>query len=158
MEGDLVIAVRADLFEVAIIRFERIDAKLVARLFKQEVPGALDVLGSERLAVVPFDALAQRKGLITGNAALAEKQGGILKTEMPDSPPSMSILEEVTLLTRLTMMGVFNNLVMFDQHVKQVSLQSIVADLASSWTWNEDGTASSNVPVATRSRKDHIIA
>jgi len=89
---------------------------------------------------------------------LAEKQGGILKIEMPDSPPSMSILEEVTLLTRLTMMGVFNNLVMFDQHVKQVSLQSIVADLASSWTWNEDGTASSNVPVATRSRKDHIIA
>src|SRR6516225_2750700 len=60
---------------------------------------------------------------------------------MPDSPPSMSILEEVTLLTRLTMMGVFNNLVMFDQHVKQVSLQSIVPDLASSWTWNEDGTA-----------------
>jgi len=53
----------------------------------------------------------------------------------------MSILEEVTLLTRLTMMGVFNNLVMFDQHVKQVSLQSIVPDLASSWTWNEDGTA-----------------
>jgi peptide/nickel transport system substrate-binding protein len=78
--------------------------------------------------------------LITGNAALAEKQGGILKIEMPDSPPSMSILEEVTLLTRLTMMGVFNNLVMFDQHVKQASLQSIVPDLASSWTWNEDGT------------------
>jgi peptide/nickel transport system substrate-binding protein len=78
---------------------------------------------------------------ITGNAALAEKQGGILKIEMPDSPPSMSIVEEVTLLTRLTMMGVFNNLVMFDQHVKQVSLQSIVPDLASSWTWNEDGAA-----------------
>ena len=38
------------------------------------------------------------------------------------------------------MMGVFNNLVMFDQHVKQNSLQSIVPDLATGWSWNEDGT------------------
>jgi peptide/nickel transport system substrate-binding protein len=37
-------------------------------------------------------------------------------------------------------MGVFNNLVMFDQHVKQNSLESIVPDLASSWSWNEEGT------------------
>ena len=39
------------------------------------------------------------------------------------------------------MMGVFNNLVMFDQHVPQNSLTSIVPDLATGWTWNEDGTA-----------------
>ena len=38
------------------------------------------------------------------------------------------------------MMGVFNNLVMYDQHVPQNSLQSIVPDLATSWSWNEDGT------------------
>ena len=38
------------------------------------------------------------------------------------------------------MMGVFNNLVMFDQHVKQNSLESIVPDLATSWSWNEEGT------------------
>src|ERR1700719_4529931 len=62
MEGDLVIPVRFDLFEVAIPGFERIEAELVARLFEQEVPGALDVLGRERLAVMPFDALAQRQG------------------------------------------------------------------------------------------------
>ena len=37
------------------------------------------------------------------------------------------------------MMGVFNNLVMFDQHVPQNSLESIVPDLASSWSWSEDG-------------------
>jgi len=36
--------------------------------------------------------------------------------------------------------GVFNNLVMFGQHVKQNSLQSIVPDLATGWSWNEDGT------------------
>jgi len=36
------------------------------------------------------------------------------------------------------MMGVFNNLVMFDQHVKQNSLASIVPDLATAWSWNDD--------------------
>src|SRR6266487_4316326 len=36
------------------------------------------------------------------------------------------------------MMGVFNNLVMFDQHVKQNSLDKIVPDLALSWAWSED--------------------
>jgi peptide/nickel transport system substrate-binding protein len=29
---------------------------------------------------------------------------------------------------------------MFDQHVKQNSLSSIVPDLATGWSWNEDGT------------------
>ena len=38
------------------------------------------------------------------------------------------------------MMGVFNNLVMYDQHLPQNSLQSIVPDLAIGWSWNEDGT------------------
>src|SRR5207302_133246 len=33
----------------------------------------------------------------------------------------------------------FNNLVMYDQHVKQNSMQSIVPDLATGWTWDEDG-------------------
>jgi peptide/nickel transport system substrate-binding protein len=52
----------------------------------------------------------------------------------------MSIHEESTIATLGPMMGVFNNLVMFDQHVKQNSLQSIVPDLAKSWSWNEEGT------------------
>ena len=55
-----------------------------------------------------------------------------------DSPASMSILEESTVFAEGPMMAVFNNLIMFDQHVKQNSL--IVADLATSWSWNEDGT------------------
>ena len=38
------------------------------------------------------------------------------------------------------MMGVFNNLVMFDQQVKQNSLESMVPDLATGWSWNEDWT------------------
>jgi peptide/nickel transport system substrate-binding protein len=38
------------------------------------------------------------------------------------------------------MSGVFNNLVMFDQHVPQNSLRSIVPDLATGWAWNEERT------------------
>jgi peptide/nickel transport system substrate-binding protein len=37
-------------------------------------------------------------------------------------------------------MGVFNNLVIYDQHVPQNSLKSIVPELATSWSWNENGT------------------
>jgi peptide/nickel transport system substrate-binding protein len=70
----------------------------------------------------------------------AQKPGGILRMPMGDSPASMSIHEESTIAVLGPMMGVFNNLVMFDQHVKQNSLQSIVPDLAESWSWNEEGT------------------
>ena len=72
--------------------------------------------------------------------ALAQKTGGVLKMFSPDSPASMSILEEGTAFAVGPMMGVFNNLVMFDQHVKQNSLESIVPDLATGWSWSEDGT------------------
>ena len=57
-----------------------------------------------------------------------------------DSPASMSILEEATVFAEGPMMGVFNNLVMYDQHVPQNSLQTIVPDLATGWSWSEDGT------------------
>jgi len=75
-----------------------------------------------------------------GGTAFAQKAGGILKMYSIDSPASMSILEESTVFAEGPMMGVFNNLIMFDQHVKQNSLQSIVPDLATSWSWSEDGT------------------
>ena len=66
-----------------------------------------------------------------GNPAAAQKRGGILKIYFFDSPASMSIHEEVDRSRRSgPMMGVFNNLVMYDQHVPQNSLDSIVPDLA----------------------------
>jgi peptide/nickel transport system substrate-binding protein len=79
-------------------------------------------------------------GLSASNPALAQKQGGILKVYHRDSPPSMSILEEASISTVMPVMSVFNNLVIYDQHVKVNSLQSIVPDLATSWAWNEDRT------------------
>ncbi len=74
-----------------------------------------------------------------GNMACAQKAGGILRTYDPDSPGGLSIMEEATVFARGPMMGVFNNLIMFDQHVPQNSLQSILPDLATSWAWSEDG-------------------
>jgi len=35
---------------------------------------------------------------------------------------------------------VFNNLVLYDQHKAQNSLDTIVPDLAENWSWNEEGT------------------
>jgi peptide/nickel transport system substrate-binding protein len=52
---------------------------------------------------------------MTGGTAFAQKQGGILRMYTPDSPASLSILEEGTVFARGPMMGVFNNLIMFDQ-------------------------------------------
>ena len=48
------------------------------------------------------------------------------------------------------MMAVFGNLVLFDQHVPQNTLQSIVPDLAESWSWNPDGTAADLSPARRR--------
>jgi peptide/nickel transport system substrate-binding protein len=78
--------------------------------------------------------------MVAWGPALAQKQGGILKISFFDSPASMSLHEEATGAALRPMMGVFNNLVMYDQHVAQNSMQSIVPDLATSWSWSEDGT------------------
>jgi peptide/nickel transport system substrate-binding protein len=72
--------------------------------------------------------------------AYAQKSGGVLRLSHFDSPASMSILEEATRATLQPMMHVFNNLVMYKQDVPQTSLQTVIPDLATGWTWNEEGT------------------
>src|SRR6266849_6311410 len=73
--------------------------------------------------------------------AFAQKPGGVLRVHAGDSPPSLSMHEEVDAQPARMTMPMFNNLVMFDQHTKQNSKASIVPDLATGWSWNEDGTA-----------------
>jgi peptide/nickel transport system substrate-binding protein len=89
-----------------------------------------------------FHRLAAAAGLLAAmfstHAAFAQKQGGTLKVYFFDSPASMSIHEEATIAAEGPMMGVFNNLVMYKQDVPQSGLQSIVPDLASEWSWDED--------------------
>jgi peptide/nickel transport system substrate-binding protein len=91
-----------------------------------------------------FRSLAAAAGMLTAlaaaPAAVAQKQGGILRIYMIDSPASMSIHEESTVVAERPVMGVFNNLVLFDQHVAQNSLGSLVPELATGWSWSEDGT------------------
>src|SRR5882724_491275 len=72
--------------------------------------------------------------LLGAGTAIAQKSGGVLKIYHRDSPASMAILEEGTNSTEIPMMWVFNNLVMYDQHVAQNSLSSIVPDLATGWS------------------------
>ena len=58
----LVIAVGSHGFEILEIRLARIEPHLVLCLVELQIDGAQHVLRGERLAVVPFDALAQCKG------------------------------------------------------------------------------------------------
>src|ERR1700759_3899426 len=71
----------------------------------------------------------------------AQKSGGILKIFFFDSPATMSIHEESTIAGQGPMMGVFNNLVMYDQSVPQGGMKSIVPDLAREWSWDSPGTS-----------------
>jgi hypothetical protein len=70
-----------------------------------------------RLAAVGIGVAA----LLSAGSAAAQKQGGTLRVYHPDSPPSMSVHEEVTISTNVPKMGVFNNLVVYDQHVTRPS-------------------------------------
>jgi peptide/nickel transport system substrate-binding protein len=72
--------------------------------------------------------------------AAAQKSGDVLIMSHFDSPASMSMHEEATGAVNRPMMGVFDNLVMYRQDVAQNSMASIVPDLATGWSWNEEGT------------------
>jgi peptide/nickel transport system substrate-binding protein len=79
--------------------------------------------------------------LLPNPVALGQKPGGILRVYHIDSPASMSIHEESTISAVIPMMGVFNNLVLYDQHVAQSSIDTIRPELATEWSWDNSGTA-----------------
>ncbi len=78
--------------------------------------------------------------LLVAEPASGTKPGGVLRMYHFDSPASLSLHEEVTYAALGPAMGLFNNLVMFDQHVAQTSFDSIVADLATEWSWDSSKT------------------
>jgi peptide/nickel transport system substrate-binding protein len=100
---------------------------------------------ARRMRRASLGVMAAATALLTlvlfAQSGAAQKRGGILKMYDFDSPPTMSILEEATASSQSPMMGVFNNLVLFDQHQKQNRLDTVVPDLATDWSWSEDGTA-----------------
>ncbi len=71
--------------------------------------------------------------------AAEPKSGGILRMYHRDSPGSASIHEGATYSLNVPFMPVFNNLVIFDQHIAQNSVDTIRPELAESWSWSGDG-------------------
>src|SRR6185437_16588361 len=85
-------------------------------------------------------AVAMLGCVAASGRAFGQKSGGILREYQIDSPASMSIHEEATVLSERTVMPVFSNLVIFDQHIAQNSLKTIRPELATDWAWDEGGT------------------
>jgi peptide/nickel transport system substrate-binding protein len=69
------------------------------------------------------------------------KHGGILHIYHRETPPSLSIHEEATFSVNVPAMGIYNNLVIYDQHKPQTSVANIVPELATSWSWDKANTA-----------------
>jgi peptide/nickel transport system substrate-binding protein len=85
-------------------------------------------------------ALAFVAATLAVSPAFAEKQGGTMRIYHRDNLPSGSIHEEATISTVQPFMAVFNNLAVFDQTKKLNSSETIVPDLAESWSWDPTKT------------------
>ena len=78
--------------------------------------------------------------LLVAMPALAQKPGGTLRVTHRDNPPSASIHEEATISTVMPFASVYNNLVVFDvTRDPQNKLETVSPELATSWSWSEDG-------------------
>jgi peptide/nickel transport system substrate-binding protein len=88
-----------------------------------------------RLPLVVLAAL-----LFCAAQAHAQRAGGVLRILHRDSPGVMSIHEETSNSVLTPMMGVFNNLVLYDQHIAQASLGTIRPELATECNWSDDRT------------------
>ena len=77
--------------------------------------------------------------VVPSGMASAQKAGGTLRIQLGDTPPSPSLLEEITVSAAVPFMGVFNNLVIYDQSVARNTFESIRPELATAWTVNPDG-------------------
>jgi peptide/nickel transport system substrate-binding protein len=78
--------------------------------------------------------------LVVAADAYAEKRGGILRLYNSTNPPSGSVHEESTIATVVPYSAVFNNLVVFDPTKPVNSLETIIPDLAESWSLDSTRT------------------
>jgi peptide/nickel transport system substrate-binding protein len=72
--------------------------------------------------------------------AAAQKSGGTLRLYHNDNPPSASLLEESTIASVTPFSAVFNNLVRFDPSKVHESIDTVIPDLAESWSWDDTNT------------------
>jgi len=78
--------------------------------------------------------------LVAATPAAAQKRGGTLRLYHNDNPPSTSLLEESTIASVTPFAAVFNNLVVFDPSKPHESLDTVIPDLAESWSWDSTNT------------------
>src|SRR6185369_15574657 len=78
--------------------------------------------------------------LLAAGPAAAQKKGGTLRLYHNDTPPSTSLLEESTIASVMPFAAVFNNLVVFDPAKPHESPETVIPDLAESWSWDQTNT------------------
>ena len=93
---------------------------------------------SNRLRIASLTLLAL--ALCAASPAAAQKKGGTLRLYHNDNPPSTSLLEESTIASVMPFAAVFNNLVVFDPAKPHESLETVIPDLAESWSWDATNT------------------
>ena len=90
--------------------------------------------------MVPLGMILFSLALFAPTSTQAQKSGGTLRMYLWDSPPSASIHEEATVSTVMPFMALFNNLVLYDQHQRLNSPETIQPELATSWAWDTSKT------------------
>ena len=70
----------------------------------------------------------------------AQKSGGTLRIYNSSNPPSASPHEETTIAVVMPFSAVYNNLVRFDPTKPSNSLDTIIPELATSWSWDATRT------------------
>ena len=97
---------------------------------EQKIPGKLGVW-----------ALMLVLGMMIGAApAMAQKAGGVLSATLRENPPSLSIHQESTISTVWPVMPIYNNLVIYDWKKAVEGPDTIVGELAESWSWDKTKT------------------
>jgi peptide/nickel transport system substrate-binding protein len=78
--------------------------------------------------------------LVAVSPAAAQKKGGTLRLYHNDNPPSTSLHEEATIASVTPFAAIFNNLVVFDPAKVHESIDTVIPDLAESWSWDSTNT------------------
>src|SRR6201995_5544925 len=91
--------------------------------------------GGRRGTLIAFLAV-----LVIATPAAAQKKGGTLRLYHNDLPPSASLHEESTIASVTPFAAIFNNLVVFDPEKPHESLDTVIGDLAESWSWDSTNT------------------
>lgn len=93
------------------------------------------------IGLLAFGALVTDGALSATALAQQPKSGGVLKMYQRDNPPNASIHEGATFSVNAPFMAIYNNLVTYDTTKDKDSLDTIIPELASKWSWSADNKA-----------------